>query len=105
VTVTDHERAARLADSQQAEYFRAELNAERELLLTEIGKRRALIDHPGDAERRLRRAVQSSEAQLRYLDRLIAGLDSRFGSGTPQELDDRSAASSVREPRSTNNGT
>lgn len=72
-------QAAKVADTQQAAYFRSELAAERELLLTGIGKRQALVHRPGDAGRRMRASLRSAEAELRYLERLIAGLDSRFG--------------------------
>ena len=81
VTITDDQ--ARGADAQQAAYFRAELDAERSLLLTQIGKRRALIDRPSDASRRQRASVNSVEAEIRYLDSLIARLDRRFSAGEP----------------------
>jgi hypothetical protein len=77
VTVTDDQQAARAADVQQAAHFRDALAAERELLIGDINKRRPLIDRPSDAGR-VRRGVQSAEAQLRYVDRLIARLDGRF---------------------------
>jgi hypothetical protein len=67
----------RAADVAQAAYFRAELVAERQLLLAGLGKRRALIDRPtdsGGANALSRRA----EAEVRHLDYLIARLDRRF---------------------------
>jgi hypothetical protein len=82
VTITD-DQARATADAQQAAYFRAELDAERRLLLTQIGKRRALIERPSDASRRQRASVSSVEAEVRYLDSLIARLDSRFATGEP----------------------
>jgi hypothetical protein len=70
--------AARVADTQQAAYFRAELEAQRRMLLTGIGKRRALTSRPGDAGRRQRASLASAEAEVRYLTRLIDRLDRRF---------------------------
>ena len=78
VMLTDVQ-AAKVADAQQAAYFRSELAAEREFLLIGIAKRQALIHRPGDAGRRMRASMRSAEAEVRYLERLIAGLDSRFG--------------------------
>jgi hypothetical protein len=72
VTQADHQGA----DAQQAAYFRAELDAERRLLLADIGKRRALIDRPGDAGHRVR--ATGAEAEVRHIDWLIARLDGRF---------------------------
>ena len=72
VTVSDQ-----TADAQQAAYFRAELDAERRLLLADIGKRRALIDRPSKVARS-HDVHNNAEAQLRHIDWLIARLDSRF---------------------------
>jgi hypothetical protein len=80
MTLIDDQAAAH-ADARQAAYFRAKLNAERQLLQVEIGKRRALIDRPSDAARRQRSSLNSAEAELRYLNSLIARLDSRFAAG------------------------
>lgn len=81
--VTINDDRVRAADFQQAAYFRAELVIERGLILSEIGKRRALIDRPSDASRRQRASVKSAEAELRYLDNLIAVLDRRFQARGP----------------------
>lgn len=78
MTVTD-DRAS-MADAQQAAYFRAELQAEREQLIADIGKRRALIERPSEVSRHQRATLHSAEAEIRYLDSLIARLDSRFAS-------------------------
>jgi hypothetical protein len=83
VTVSDVE-AARVADTQQAAYFRAELEAQRRTLLTGIGKRRALTSRPGDAGRRQRASLASAEAEVRYLTRLIDRLDRRFAVDSDQ---------------------
>jgi hypothetical protein len=76
--------AAEAADAPQAAYFRRSLCAERAQLLAEICKRRddiAKRTDPGStsATHRLGSYVRRAEAQVRYLDRLIAGLDYRFG--------------------------
>jgi len=76
--VTTSDPRATAADSQQAAYFRAELGAQRQLLRAAIGKRTALISRPSEAHRRRWTSVKSAEAELRYIDRLIAGIDSRF---------------------------
>jgi hypothetical protein len=80
VTVSDVE-AARVAE---AAYFRAELEAQRRMLLTGIGKRRALTSRPGDAGRRQRASLASAEAEVRYLTRLIDRLDRRFAVDSDQ---------------------
>ena len=79
MTLPDDQQAARVADAQQAAYFREELATQRQLLQIDIEKRRAHIGRPGEAGRRVRRAMSSAEAQLRYVDGLITGLDRRFG--------------------------
>ena len=65
------------ADIAQAAYFRAELLAERQLLLRGIRKRQALIERPTDTGR-ARVRLTRTEVQLRHIDWLIAKLDSRF---------------------------
>jgi hypothetical protein len=69
--------AAQQADVEQAAYFRSELQAERRLLLADIGKRRPLIHRPADAGHG-RVSLTGTEVQLRHIDWLIATLDSRF---------------------------
>lgn len=76
------ERAS-TADAQQAAYFRAELQVEREQLVADMGKRRALIDRPSESSRHHRVTLHSAEAEIRYLDSLIARLDSRFDDQGP----------------------
>lgn len=83
VTLVDP-AAARAADAQQAAYFRASLCDERSELLSEIMKRREDVARRSQhgsthAVHRLRSQLRSAESQLRYVDRLIAGLDHRFG--------------------------
>jgi hypothetical protein len=70
-------QAAQRADIDQAAYFRSELEAERQLLLADIGKRQALIHRPADVGHR-RVSLTRAEVQLRHIDWLIAKLDSRF---------------------------
>ena len=70
-------RAAQRADVEQAEYFRTELEAQRSLLLADIGKRQAIINRPADAGHG-RVSLTGTEVQLRHIDWLIAKLDSRF---------------------------
>jgi UDP-N-acetylmuramate-alanine ligase len=83
VTLIGVEAAAEAADALQAAYFRRSLCAERAQLLAEICKRGdniAKTDRQGSASvtHRLGSYVRSAEAQVRYLDRLIARLDHRF---------------------------
>ena len=70
-------RAAQRADVEQAAYFRTELEAQRSLLLADIGKRQAIINRPADAGHG-RVSLTGTEVQLRHIDWLIAKLDSRF---------------------------
>ena len=65
------------ADAEQAAYFRAELHAERRLLMADLAKRLPIIDRPGDVVRP-RVTLTQTEVQLRHIDWLIAQLDSRF---------------------------
>jgi hypothetical protein len=76
VTLSEHQAA----DARQAAYFRHELDASRRLLLAEIGKRRPLIDRPGDSAQS-RTPRTSVETELRHIEWLIARLDSRFAPG------------------------
>ena len=81
VTLIDDVAAAQLADARQAAYFRASLNAERGRLLAEIAKRREYIAHRNSTTSvtaRLRSDLRGVEAELHYLDGLIARLDRRF---------------------------
>lgn len=78
VTVGDlNIQAAQRADVEQAAYFRSELEAERQLLLADIGKRQAVIHRPADAGHG-RVSLTRTEGHLRHIDWLIAKLDSRF---------------------------
>jgi hypothetical protein len=70
-------RAAQRADVEQAAYFRTELEAQRSLLLADIGKRQAIINRPADAGHG-RVSLSGTEVQLRHIDWLIAKLDRRF---------------------------
>jgi hypothetical protein len=70
-------QAAQRADVEQAAYFRSELQAQRQLLLADIGKRQPLIQRPADAGQG-RVSLSRSEVQLRHIDWLIARLDNRF---------------------------
>lgn len=73
--VVDDETAAPLAsDAEQAAYFRKTLITERERILETVITR-APAGSPDTAASQARRA----EAEIRYIDRLIAGLDARFG--------------------------
>ena len=83
VTLIGDKAAAEAADALQAAYFRRSLCAERAQLLAEICKRGDNIAKRTDrgsasATHRLGSYVRSAEAQMRYLDRLIARLDHRF---------------------------
>jgi hypothetical protein len=83
VTLLDDEAAAEAADTLQAAYFRTSLCEERGHLLAEIAKRRDEITKRTErgstyAIDRLRSHLRSVEAQVRYLDGLIARLDHRF---------------------------
>jgi hypothetical protein len=76
--------ADKAADALQAAYFRRALIDERAHLVAEVSKRRDYIAARVEwgrtqATDRLGSQVRSVEAQVRYLDRLIAGLDHRFG--------------------------
>ena len=78
VTVGDlNIQAAQRADVDQAAFFRSELEAERQLLLADVGKREALIHRPASAGHG-RVSLTRTEVQLRHIDWLIAKLDSRF---------------------------
>lgn len=77
VTLTD--RATIAADAQQAAYFRAELTTERNQLMEGIAKRRAIIERRAYASS-VRADATRAEAEVRYLDRLIASIDRRFPS-------------------------
>jgi hypothetical protein len=70
-------QVAQRADVEQAAYFRSELQAQRQLLLADIGKRQPLIQRPADAGQG-RVSLSRSEVQLRHIDWLIARLDNRF---------------------------
>lgn len=71
------------ADAMQAAYFRGTLADERQQIATHVAKHRdemarCLTSGPKSAVAHLRAQVTSMEAELRYLDELIAGLDRRF---------------------------
>lgn len=66
------------AEREQAVYFRAEIEAERQILLANLGKRPPLIDRPAGADR-APLSLTETEGHIRHLDWLIARLDSRFG--------------------------
>jgi hypothetical protein len=81
VTLIDDEAAAEAADARQAAYFRTSLNDERERLRSEIAKRRDYIAHRNSTTSvtaRLRSDLRGVEAQLHYLEGMIARLDRRF---------------------------
>jgi hypothetical protein len=67
------------ADAEQAAYFRASLDSERQHVQDQISMRQSLIERGADTGH-LRVAVHHAEAELRHLDRLIDGLDCRFAS-------------------------
>jgi hypothetical protein len=76
--------AAQAADAMQAAYLREALNLERAKLCSEIAERQHYIDRragrvTSHTQRRLGSRLRSVEAQVRYVDRLIARLDHRFG--------------------------
>jgi hypothetical protein len=84
MTPIDDEAAAQAADTMQAAYFRRSLCDERAQLCSEIAERRDYIDRragrvTSHTHQRLGSRLRSVESQLRYLDRLIARLDCRFG--------------------------
>jgi hypothetical protein len=80
MTLVDGHAAAQAADAMQAAYFRRSLCDERVELCAEIAKRREDIGRRvPHSTHRLGTRLRSAEAQLRYLDRLIARLDQRFG--------------------------
>ncbi len=67
----------------QAAYFRGTLVDERQHIATHVAKHRdeiarCLAAGPASAVSHLRALVTSMEAELGYLDELIAGLDRRF---------------------------
>ena len=80
MTQSEHQAA----DARQAAYFRHELDATRRELLAEVGKRRPLIDRPGDSAQ-TRSAKTNVEAEVRHIEWLIARLDSRFGLGRDEK--------------------
>jgi len=82
--LTDHGATDKAADAMQAACFRSSLCDERAKLCSEIAERRDYIDRRhehsrSNTARRLGSQLRSAESQLRYLDRLIARLDHRFG--------------------------
>lgn len=77
MTPTDEDAAYRAADAQQAALFRAALCDERDYISDAILKRRALIERRAYASR-VRADAHSAEAQVRFLDRLIAQIDRRY---------------------------
>jgi hypothetical protein len=77
------EAATRVADAMQAAYFRGRLADEREEVSAHAAKQRAEMASRLQADRlssmrRMQAQVRSLEAELRYLDGLIAKLDRRF---------------------------
>ncbi len=77
------EAATRVADAMQAAYFRGCLADEREEVAAHAAKQRAemasrLQANHLSSTRRMRAQVRLLEAELRYLDGLIAKLDRRF---------------------------
>jgi hypothetical protein len=81
--IGDHD-AAQVADAMQAAHLRNSLCRERAQLSSQIAQRRDHIDRRHEHSRshtaqRLGSQLRSAESQLRYLDRLIARLDHRFG--------------------------
>lgn len=81
VALADDAAAAKVADVQQAAYFRTSLNDERLRLIAEIDKRRDYIakrDRTTAVTARLRADLRSVEAELFYVDGLIARLNRRF---------------------------
>jgi hypothetical protein len=77
VTQRGSQDAIGAADAAQAAYFRSELTAVRDQLTDSVRTRRALIERRGYADR-LRADVHDAEAQIRYLEKMIARLDRRF---------------------------
>jgi hypothetical protein len=74
---------AAAADAMQAVYFRGCLADERERIAAHAEKQRSamvtrLQADRSSSRRRMQSRVRSLEAQLRYLDGLIAKLDRRF---------------------------
>jgi hypothetical protein len=83
VTLIHEEAASTAADVLQAAYFRRWLCAERKQLVAEVSKRRDAIAERTErgstsAMHRLGSSLRSAEAQVRYVDRLIARLEHRF---------------------------
>ena len=77
------EAATWVADAMQAAYFRARFADEREEVAAHAAKQRAEMASRLRADRlssmrRMQAQVRSMEAELRYLDGLIAKLDRRF---------------------------
>lgn len=75
--------SAMAADAMQAAYFRGCLAGEREQIAGHVGKHREELGHRFDVgslagTSHLRSQVRSLEAEIRYLDSLIAKLDRRF---------------------------
>jgi hypothetical protein len=71
------------ADAMQAAYFRGTLADEREQIAGHVAKHReemarCLTTGSMSAVPHLRSQVRTMEAELQYLDELIAGLDARF---------------------------
>jgi hypothetical protein len=82
--LSDDGATDKAADAMQAAYLRRSLCDERAKLCSEIAERRDYIDRRHEHSRsntaqRLGSQLRSTESQLRYLDRLIARLDHRFG--------------------------
>jgi hypothetical protein len=79
----DGDTAAAAADAMQAAYFRGYLADEREHVTRHVSKQREELARRLEAGhllgvQLLRSQVGSLEAELRYLDGLIARLDRRF---------------------------
>lgn len=76
MVVPDEASDVLASDAEQAAYFRETLLAERERILDTVIKRPANGSQGSDtAASQARRA----EAEIRYIERLIARLESRFG--------------------------
>ena len=82
VTLANDE-ASKAADAKQAAYLRASLCDERAHLVAEVSHRQADIARRTErgsthALNRLGSQLRSAEAEVRYVDRLIARLEHRF---------------------------
>jgi hypothetical protein len=82
----EDETSARVADALQAAYFRGCLAHEREQAAEHLGKYRLELEHRFETgalsgTSHLQSQVRSLDAELRYIDRLIAKLDRRFPLG------------------------